>query len=91
LKAVFRAFPPLVLRCSSGRGFAPYASSGAYLWSYPDTFNSTFNSPTVAKEMVYAGSNGGSLYAFDSATGALVWTYPVNNQVTSVAVANGVV
>jgi eukaryotic-like serine/threonine-protein kinase len=43
--------------------YALNASTGAKLWSYATGFR-VKSSPAAANGMVYAGSNGGNVYAF---------------------------
>src|SRR5208282_3830881 len=64
-------------------------------WSFP-AIGFVDSSPAVAGGIVYFGSNGtdanGTLYALNTATGAVVWKYVTGNSVvSSPAVANGVV
>jgi outer membrane protein assembly factor BamB len=57
-------------------------------WAYP-TGGAVVSSPAVANGVVYVGSNDGSLYALNAATGKLLWSYATGGAVTSgPAVAN---
>jgi outer membrane protein assembly factor BamB len=53
---------------------APVAAS----W-HIETHGQISASPTVAHGVVYVGTNGGSLYAIDEASGAVRWTYRGGN------------
>lgn len=71
------------------------ATTGTLVWkSTAASFNLfTNSSPAVANGMVYIGGNtDGKLYAFDAATGALLWTYTTGNGImSSPTVAYGIV
>jgi outer membrane protein assembly factor BamB len=54
------------------------------------TASAVNSSPAVANGMVYVGSDDGTLYAFNAATGVNVWAGPGGGS-SSPAVANGVV
>lgn len=58
------------------------AATGARLWTAQVTDQYSFNAaPTAAGGRVYVGGSGegGDLYAFDGATGRLLWERPVMN------------
>ena len=74
----------IVLSTSSGPGIltAFDAASGTQLWSTALTSQYLFTAPpTAANGMVYTGGagEGGTLYAVDDTTGALMWTASVAN------------
>ncbi len=69
--------------------YALNESTGALLWSYTAQ---CFDSPVVAKGVVYDGSCDGNVYALDATTGAVVWIYSTGAADSyAPAVANGVV
>src|ERR1035438_7480561 len=58
----------------------------------PRTDTPVASSPAVANGVVYVGSGDDKLYAFNAATGRLVWSAATSNYLwSSPAVANGVV
>jgi outer membrane protein assembly factor BamB len=60
------------------------------LWS--SQIGASFSSPAVARGVVYVGSDLHTLYAFDAASGAPLWTSPTGTErFNAPAVANGVV
>lgn len=69
---------PIVYQCHSnnngGFGFldAINANTGNIIWS--TQVNCRFSSPAISNNIVYIGSDGGVLYALDSATGGIIWT-----------------
>ncbi|HKT06109.1 MAG TPA: PQQ-binding-like beta-propeller repeat protein [Rugosimonospora sp.] len=77
---------------NSGSGLYAFSAAGAgQLWSFQgQSFNS---SPAVANGVVYAGSVGGDVYAFDAVSGAQLWHVSIArpNQMYSPSVVNGVV
>jgi eukaryotic-like serine/threonine-protein kinase len=65
------------------------ADSGARLWSSPtDTNNSQFPAMVLGAR-VYAGSDSGSVFAFDAATGARQWKRRFDGYVSSPLVGQG--
>ena len=52
---------------------------------------STFNQPTVIGENLFVGSGSGAVYALDTATGCIHWTFQANGPVRSslLAIARG--
>ena len=69
------------------------AVTGATLWT-ATTNDWVQNSPAVANGVVYIGNNSGNVYAFNAATGGLVWQRAVSPGFAiggSPTVANGVV
>jgi eukaryotic-like serine/threonine-protein kinase len=61
-------------------------------WAAPVEGMIGISSPTVAHGMVYVGSYGHKVYAFDATTGRRVWATPTKDTIySSPAVANGVV
>jgi outer membrane protein assembly factor BamB len=70
-------------------------ATGATVWQSP--LQQGIDNPTVAGEIIYAGSTGGlrgnGFYAFDARTGSLLWQYPIAQSVefTGMTVANGMV
>jgi len=63
------------------------------IWSYTMDGHVS-SSPAVVNEVVYVGVGGnvwGNLYALNACTGALLWSFATNGEVSSPAVANGVV
>jgi outer membrane protein assembly factor BamB len=68
----------IVYASSSGGTYALKATTGAYLWSYPITSNS---SPAVANGVVYVGSDDHNLYALNATTGAYLWSYSITTAV----------
>jgi hypothetical protein len=59
-------------------------------WTYP-TGGAISSSPAVVNGVVYVGSDDGKLYALNAATGALKWSYPMGDGISSPTVAEGVV
>ena len=52
----------------------------------------TDSSPAIADDVVFVGSDGGSVYAFNALTGAMIWKFTTNGAIdSSPAVAYGVV
>ncbi len=78
-----------------GGVYAISASNGALLW-YCKTDQAIYSPPTVAGDVVYAGSYDGDMYAFDASSGNKLWsyTYQTNNivwiTVSSPAIVDGV-
>jgi len=70
--------------------YALNATSGTKLWNFT-TGAGVGSSPAVVDGLVYVGSDDGNLYALNATTGAKVWSYAGGGQVSSPAVANGVV
>jgi outer membrane protein assembly factor BamB len=73
---------------------SPASASGlTTAWSVAINENSYVNSsPTIADGALYVGSSDANLHAFDASTGALLWSAPLHDVVSSSpAVANGVV
>jgi uncharacterized repeat protein (TIGR01451 family) len=66
---------------SSDTLYALNASTGAQLWTFPA---GGFFSPAVANGVVYAG-----LLALNASTGAQLWSYATTLQLSSSAIANG--
>jgi outer membrane protein assembly factor BamB len=72
------------------------ASTGAKLWSRTvdgsECCAGVKGTPSVAGGVVYVGTVGGTLYAFDANTGKLRWTFQTGGGMywSSPAVANGV-
>jgi len=65
-------------------------SFGSYIVDVAD--NSTYASPTVVNNVVYEGSLGNNMTAFNAATGAVLWSVQNNGDVhSSAAVENGIV
>jgi outer membrane protein assembly factor BamB len=62
----------------------------ALLWSAA-TGNAIYSAPVVANGVVYIGSADDNLYAYNAATGALLWSATTGSVVRSTAMANGVV
>ncbi|HCJ35502.1 MAG TPA: hypothetical protein DHV65_14555 [Ktedonobacter sp.] len=51
-----------------------------------------YSSPTIASGAVFIGSSDGSVYAFNAASGASLWSHATGGQITgSPGVYNGVV
>ena len=70
--------------------YALNAATGAVLWKVSgDQWNTT--TPAVANGLVYSGCDYGSMCAFDATTGVLVWEYTAPGNISSAAVADGVV
>ncbi|WIG60021.1 MAG: hypothetical protein OJF49_002769 [Ktedonobacterales bacterium] len=66
-------------------------SSGQQHWRVK-TGGPVISSPVVANNVVYVGSEDGSLYAVDASAGKPRWRFPTGNKVvSSPVVANGVV
>jgi outer membrane protein assembly factor BamB len=60
--------------------------------SMPDPFDFFLSSPTVTQKTVYVGSGDGNVYALDSESGALRWSFKTGNVVhASPAVADDTV
>ena len=88
---------------TEGTVYAIDASTGAKLWSFPTGNLWVYSTPAVANGVVYVGSydhsattntgfNSGLLYALDTSTGKMLWSYPVGTKVLdSPIVANDVV
>ena len=61
-------------------------------WSYTTGAPVDFSSPAVVNDVVYIGSDDDNVYALDSGTGTLLWSYPTGGPVaSSPAVVGGVV
>ncbi len=64
----------------------------AVLWNYTAGGGVTYSSPAIVNGVMYFGSDGGNVYALNTSTGALLWSYANSGAVqSSPAVANGVV
>src|SRR5665647_3693885 len=62
-------------------------SFGGYQFGVMD--NSTYASPTVVNNIVYEGSLGNNMTAFNATTGAFIWTFETDGDVHgSAAVVN---
>jgi outer membrane protein assembly factor BamB len=81
--------------------FALNATSGAEIWNYSapmgnrsqgNLYNvNVDSSPAVVDGIVYLGSDEGNLYAFNAASGAILWNYTIGNGTLSTpTVADGV-
>jgi polyvinyl alcohol dehydrogenase (cytochrome) len=70
-------------------------STGKILWQTPDPTQGTnfnFGSVSAANGVMYAGSLDGHMYAFDAASGKILWNYQVGGSVLGgPAIVNGVV
>jgi polyvinyl alcohol dehydrogenase (cytochrome) len=71
------------------------STTGKILWQTPDpTQGSNFNfgSVSVANGVMYAGALDGHMYAFDAATGKILWSYLTAGSVLGgPAIVNGIV
>jgi outer membrane protein assembly factor BamB len=70
---------------SAGTLYALSATTGAELWSVNGAFGNC--SPTVANGVVYIATVDEAADAFDAATGATLWTFPVPGTISSSAPA----
>lgn len=70
-------------------------ATGNILWQTPDPtqgMNFNYGSASVANGVMYAGSLDGHMYAFDAATGKILWNYlPGGSILGGPAIANGVI
>jgi putative pyrroloquinoline-quinone binding quinoprotein len=65
---------------ASARPVAPATSTATVRWTY-DTGDGGEIRPAVAGGTVYVGSDDGTIYALDAATGRLRWTYTTGDSV----------
>lgn len=67
-----------------GSGTTLYAvnTSGSLIWNYP-TDGQVISSPQISGGNVYFGSTDGRFYAITTATGALNWSYDLNDPIVS--------
>jgi outer membrane protein assembly factor BamB len=75
--------------------YALNAENGALIWKY-STGGPVQSSPAVLNGVVYIGGfHSHAVFALNASTGALIWSSPTNsvypNQISSTAVANGLV
>jgi len=76
---------------NGGIFYALDATTGKLLWQRSIGANSD-SSPVTANGNVYVGTYyDGNLYAFNQATGGMLWNYPTHGALDSPAVANGIV
>jgi len=74
----------------TGGVYALNATTGKKIWDTIRIGKVEYSSPAVAYGMVFVGSWDKKVYAFNSATGALVWNYTTNGMIeSSPAVAYG--
>jgi polyvinyl alcohol dehydrogenase (cytochrome) len=70
-------------------------STGKILWQTLDPaqgLNFNFGSVSVANGVMYAGALDGHMYAFDAATGKILWSYPAGGSILGgPAIVDGVV
>lgn len=76
---------------SGGIFYAIDATTGKLIWQRSIGADSD-SSPAVAGSNVYVGTNhDGDLYAFNQATGAMLWNFPTSGALDSPAVSGGIV
>ena len=79
-----------VYAASTG-GFVYAVSYGGKLWSYP-TAGAVRSGLALADGILYAGSDGGYLYAIDVSAGDALWSYRTGGAIRSqILVENGVI
>jgi parallel beta-helix repeat protein len=66
--------------------------NGVEWWEYPTGSSIEMSSPAISNGTLYIGNDVGTLYALNTTTGALLWSYPTGSKIdSSPAVANGTV